>query len=182
MRLKGLLLGFGDDQALDEESWKRNVLELHDILSPLTGETPTSSAKEFVEWLDVRPEVDSESSKVSASKGSVNIFRVGSEESFAVDLEVSTIHAVKGETHLATLLLETYWYKHDLRELVPFLAGQGDRKLFEKKRPRERAKRVFVAMTRPRELLCLAMRKDHLNEELIQGLIVVGWVIQDLTV
>ena len=98
-----------------------------------------------------------------------------------MDIEVTTIHAVKGETHFATLILETFWRKHDLPEIVPFLIDQQDREDFKKVMTKKRAKRIFVGMTRPQELLCFAIHKDHLNKDQIRTLNEVGWTIQDLT-
>ena len=155
--------------------------ELCDILSPVIGETLTSGAKEFLQWDTAGFEPASRSGQGSASKNLVNIYRLEGAGDFTVDVEITTIHAVKGETHLATLLLETYWHKHDLEELLPLLASKGDRKLFQKKQSCERAKRVFVAMTRPRELLCLAVHKEHLREDQIQDLNDAGWIVRDLT-
>lgn len=68
---------------------------------------------------------------------------------------VDTIHAVKGETHDATLYLETeYNKKSDLERILPFF-GAGtmrNNKLVDRSR-----KLAYVGMSRPRKLLCVAM-------------------------
>jgi hypothetical protein len=77
---------------------------------------------------------------------------------------VTTIHSVKGETHDATLLLETCFKRgHDLRKAIPFLAYNGNDCASADDSTKEHLKRIYVAMTRPRELLCLALLKDHLG-------------------
>lgn len=46
-----------------------------------------------------------------------------------IEVKVDTVHGVKGETHKATLYLETYYNKiHDLRKILPFLKGRFDKK------------------------------------------------------
>ena len=101
----------------------------------------------------------------------------------SVNIEVTTIHSAKGETHTATLVLETYFNKtYDLQKLLPFFKGQGNRKQLEKgKTLREHAMRIFVAMTRPKELLCLAIYKEHLSNGDMDGLQAFGWSLQVLT-
>src|SRR5260370_27733493 len=42
----------------------------------------------------------------------------------AVRIRVGSIHSVKGETHTATLVLDTFYYKHSYAALKPWLLGQ----------------------------------------------------------
>jgi len=44
----------------------------------------------------------------------------------------------------------------------------------------ERFKRLHVAMTRPRHLLCLALNAAHINDEQRTTLQTIGWQITDL--
>ena len=70
-------------------------------------------------------------------------------------LQVSTIHKVKGETHDATLYLETVNYrKSDLERVIPHYTGTkaGTAQIDEYSR-----KCVYVGFSRPRKLLCVAM-------------------------
>ena len=41
----------------------------------------------------------------------------------AVDIDVGTIHSAKGQTHMATLVIETFFKKHDMEDLLPWLLG-----------------------------------------------------------
>jgi DNA helicase-2/ATP-dependent DNA helicase PcrA len=74
------------------------------------------------------------------------------------------VHSVKGETHTATLVLDSFFHKHHLDQLRPWLLGKkplaGKTTINEKVRLSGRLKLHYVAMTRPSHLLCLAMRKD----------------------
>lgn len=97
-------------------------------------------------------------------------------------IRVGSIHSAKGETHTATLVLETYWYAHNLESLLPWLGGTRSGCSSEGSRQESRLKVHYVAMTRPTHLLCLAMKKSTIDTEnnLVQKLTVRGWVIQDL--
>lgn len=73
-----------------------------------------------------------------------------------ITVSLSTIHGVKGETHDATLYLETEHYRSsDLRRIMPLFDGEklnsGD--IYEKSR-----RCAYVGLSRPRHLLCVAMK------------------------
>jgi DNA helicase II / ATP-dependent DNA helicase PcrA len=108
-----------------------------------------------------------------------------------VRIALATIHSVKGETHDATLVCETkysFWY--DIQEMAEFLCHPNAvRPVADYTQPKSKEtnraafmKRLFVAMSRPRYLLCLAVKKSHLTEAQRNHLKdVAGWVIKDLT-
>ena len=77
-----------------------------------------------------------------------------------IEIEVATVHAVKGETHAATLYLETFFNKHyeseRLKEQFKGIAYMGtDDDTLKSLRV------VYVGMSRPRYLLCVAIQKDR---------------------
>lgn len=80
-----------------------------------------------------------------------------------VDIHLSSIHAVKGETHTATLALETYSRAHHLEKLLKQLKGK--RATSANEALKNRLKLHYVAMTRPARLLCLALKKDTLTDK-----------------
>lgn len=109
-------------------------------------------------------------------------FEVGSEN---VNIRLSSIHAEKGKTHTATLILETYNRTHFVNKLLPWLEGRAS----AAKRPNEAAKKsmmlMYVGMTRPTHMLCLAMRKSTMGEgkaetERRAALQQAGWAIIDI--
>ena len=73
-----------------------------------------------------------------------------------IRVEFDTVHGVKGETHNATLYLETEQSgSSDLKRILPFLGvgKTGKSNLYE------RSRRVaYVGMSRPRSLLCVAIQ------------------------
>lgn len=72
-----------------------------------------------------------------------------------ITLCLSTIHGVKGETHDATLYLETeHKGNSDLKRIMPLFIGNA----FPGNGIMERTRRcAYVGMSRPRHLLCVAM-------------------------
>jgi DNA helicase II / ATP-dependent DNA helicase PcrA len=109
-------------------------------------------------------------------------FETGSEH---VNIRLSSIHAEKGKTHAATLILETYNRTHFVKKLLPWLEGKAS----AAQRPNETAKKsmmlMYVAMTRPTHMLCLAMRKSSMGEGKAEtkrrtALQQAGWAIIDI--
>ena len=77
------------------------------------------------------------------------------------DIDISTIHKVKGETHTATLVLETFNRTYDLKQLLNLLKGKT---IKSSSTTDIKKKLLYVAMSRPTHLLCFAINKEHLND------------------
>ncbi|QPB24554.1 UvrD-helicase domain-containing protein [Rhizobium sp. 007] len=106
-----------------------------------------------------------------------------------VRIELATLHSVKGETHDATLLLETKYQKlFDLKEMLPHIIDHAlPAPIFDPERPKTHIsirasfmKKAYVAASRPRHLLGLAMDRERITAAQRQGLIAAGWNIIDL--
>lgn len=93
----------------------------------------------------------------------------------SVELQFGSIHSSKGRTHLATLILETKYYEYNLSSILPWLAGKNG-KLGQ--RNKQRLKCQYVAMTRAKGLICLAMLEDNVSSEMQKDLIEFGWNIE----
>lgn len=92
-----------------------------------------------------------------------------------IDIEVATVHSVKGETHTATLYLETYYNKgFDIKRSINYLKKNTDGELFI-----QSLKMAYVGMTRPTDLLCVAVHKDSIsgNEDFLLNM---GWAIKNI--
>lgn len=75
-------------------------------------------------------------------------------------VEVGTVHSVKGETHLATLYVETFYRsKHESDRLPNGFCGVAVN--CTGKWDKETAKMAYVAMSRPTHLLCFAMHANR---------------------
>ncbi len=86
--------------------WELNMRKLCSILSQVVDGTVP-----FPHQFLGTPEHRDQASEVAQD----NVFR-HQHRGREVAIEVTTIHGVKGETHGATLVLETFWYKHDLKQ------------------------------------------------------------------
>ncbi|MCA0401556.1 MAG: UvrD-helicase domain-containing protein [Proteobacteria bacterium] len=91
-----------------------------------------------------------------------------------IPIEVSTIHGVKGETHDATLVLETkFGALFDIKEMLPFLINPAlERPVFDPVHATTHAsirasfmKKMYVATTRARQLVCIAMHRGRISEQ-----------------
>ena len=91
-------------------------------------------------------------------------------------LVFDTVHGVKGETHDVTLYLETFEQNgRDLKRILPLLTD----KPVANKPVIEYARRcVYVGMSRPKKLLCVAMTGD--TYEMNKNAFVRDWEITDI--
>ncbi|WP_299823653.1 UvrD-helicase domain-containing protein [uncultured Pontibacter sp.] len=94
----------------------------------------------------------------NSSSGNIYTFSKGGT---SVEIEFNTIHGVKGETHCATLFLETFYRTYDIKKILPFLTGKNKPRDIATNRGRLRTS--YVAATRPSHLLCLAVYKEHIE-------------------
>lgn len=125
----------------------------------------------------------------SAVRGTARgVYRFTAADGRTLPIEVASIHAVKGETHDATLVLETFHYAYDLKELLPLIAGSANppkRRGGRTPKPPgvrqlDRARSVFVAASRPRYLLAFAAHVEHAAAHELSAIGAEGWTVLDL--
>ena len=128
-----------------------------------TGDTDTEKAARFLAWPKDDPSLGGTNTPPPADAGA-NVFRV-SNGNGNIDIRLGSIHSVKGQTHLATLLLSTNWYRqHSAIRIMPWLLGKEATGAGAGKRDLQRLLHTYVAMTRPSHLLCLAVPRSALGE------------------
>jgi len=160
------------------EEWRPAVKE---TASDLAGKAlDLSPSDPYLEW--------GTSPVASENAERTNAFRYPNEKP-QIEIELSTIHAVKGQTHTATLVLESFWHKHNIESILDWLTE--DRKNWDSSnqvRDKTRLHLHFVAMTRPSHLLCVALLRrsietspGSLDSTRVDKLKSVGWSIVDLT-
>ncbi|MGL4597434.1 MAG: UvrD-helicase domain-containing protein [Bacteroidia bacterium] len=79
-----------------------------------------------------------------------------------LEIEITSIHSVKGQTHCATLYLESFYQgKHESERLTTQFLGNSfnDTKVYHK----SSAKMAYVGFSRPTDLLCVAVHKDRFD-------------------
>jgi hypothetical protein len=105
-----------------------------------------------------------------------NHYRYQNQESGrCVDLEFGSIHSVKGRTHLATLVLETYSKTHNMKAILNNLCNKPPKSVGVN---HSRLKCQYVAMTRARALLCIAIPVEFVDEKAQKLLNEIGWNIK----
>ncbi|TRW23616.1 AAA family ATPase [Flavobacterium zepuense] len=84
------------------------------------------------------------------------------------DINISTIHSVKGETHTATLYLETYYQNGNDNYETQRLSDQFKFANFckTKKYHKQSTKMAYVGFSRPTHLLCVAVCKTRFDSHL----------------
>jgi DNA helicase II / ATP-dependent DNA helicase PcrA len=96
-------------------------------------------------------------------------------------IKVGTVHSVKGETHSATLYLETYYQKYtDSQRLIEFLKGNRPKKDLVKAYHIQNLLMAHVAFSRPKYLLVFACKASNISgheDDLIKN----GWEIHSVS-
>lgn len=174
LRVRSAILMLNSVDLQSESDWNAAMHELQSALCD-AFELPeiTAQAKAYSAYGAAAPPTDDASAKCERAYVPVN--------GATVQIDLATIHAVKGETHAATLVLECFHHVHDLKEVLPIIIGKHDaQRLQSVNSILPAARRTFVAMTRPRNLVAFAVRKSHI-EDLVPGFEAAGWKIIDLT-
>lgn len=97
-------------------------------------------------------------------------------------VQLATIAGIKGETHLATLVLESCRdRKYDLKSVLPYLCGDSDVAKVTDESLRDQLMNIFVAASRPRRLLAFAMHNDRASTDARKKLQDKGWTVADWT-
>lgn len=92
-----------------------------------------------------------------------------------VKIEIGTVHSVKGQTHTATLYLETFFDRgygsYESERLRNQFLGENvietlSRVSSSKNKIKQSAKMAYVGFSRPTHLLCVAVHEDRFQEVL----------------
>lgn len=170
-----------NNKIIDYNRWFLSVMQTETITEPFWQSKITELLSLFN--IEHTPEVTEFLTYIHQdmddSTNTSNIYSCTHEDK-TVNIEVSTIHGVKGETHAATLVLETKNHKFDIQQTIDYLLKNTNKKP-SGVRKEQFMKLLFVATTRPKHLVCLAIDKSRLPERQQQIAIQKGWKIVDLT-
>ncbi|AJS58140.1 UvrD-helicase domain-containing protein [Paenibacillus sp. IHBB 10380] len=89
-----------------------------------------------------------------------------------LSIEIDSVHGVKGQTHTATLYLETFYFSKTNESIIEYLTG-GQKSNIEVHLEKH-IRVAYVAMTRPTDLLCIVLNETVYleNKEQLKRL---GW-------
>ncbi|REC61465.1 hypothetical protein DRF65_16135 [Chryseobacterium pennae] len=136
------------------DSIKRYIPQLLNIF----GKTITSS-RNFIYNTSQLIQIDE--SSMNIKENTINIH--------GFDIEIGTVHSAKGETHTATLYLETFYGNGNSNYESQRLAEQYkfvDFNKFDKKQHIQSTKMAYVGFSRPTHLLCVAVQRDRYESHL----------------
>ena len=154
-------------ENLTEQVWELVRTDIEQIAAALCTNSDTVDAdfaREFLSWptSPVDPEIRTGQYAVVAP----NVYTVTKGDKM-VKIDVGSIHSVKGQTHTATLVLETFRYKHSFEDLMPWIAGQKSSGAGVGPNTKSKLLQTYVAMTRPTHLVCLAIREQSLGNDAV---------------
>lgn len=103
----------------------------------------------------------------------------------SLEIGLGTVAGMKGETHAASLVLESYGgnsKKFDVALGLEFIAGVASKELAKlPKTQQAQMRNLYVAMSRPTKLLCLAANESRVPQSLRDALVNKGWHIDIVT-
>lgn len=101
----------------------------------------------------------------------------------SLNIHIGTLASMKGETHLATLVMESLGHpsrRFDLQLALPIIAGIGTRSGRMPETQLSQFRNLHVGMSRPTSFLCLAVNAERVTEECKAALADQGWAITHL--
>ena len=160
-----------DKTSLTQERWESVCNELKAIFGL---QNFPDKARQYLNYSE---NINSdENIAVSPSEGMMSLPENKIRHPDGFDIHLSTIHGVKGETHDATLILETKNRSYDVNQLINYISG-GDNSKITQKTKLKFSRQLYVAASRPKHLLCIAMHSSRINDEQKQALTDLGWKV-----
>lgn len=157
------------------DQWRSTLDSMYDALSALLPPALTKDAFAALSVFEVATGIAPVSSIVNA--------HVVVHEGRSVPVHVATIASVKGETHLATLVLEAHAHparSHDLQAALGSIAGGAPLSARANDSTRSLYRNLYVAASRPSHLLCLAMNRERAPEQHVRTLRDMGWLVVEI--
>lgn len=108
-----------------------------------------------------------------------------SDQGRSLQFDLGTVASMKGETHSASLVLESYGgisRKFDVTLGLEYIAGMPSKPLNKlPKTQQAQMRNLYVAMSRPTTLLCLAANASRVPQTIRNALTGKGWQIETVT-
>ena len=113
-----------------------------------------------------------------------------------IKIDIGTVHSAKGQTHCATMYVETSYFNYETNKLKvvskkatstnpeeylpnPLLGQEHSYRPQKDSRAKEALKMMYVGFSRPTHLLCFACLKENITD--INCYEDAGWEVIDLT-
>ena len=151
----------------DQNSWNLLVDSLLSLIKKWF-DLSIDSRNSFLEW----------NGETADATRANNEFSYETKNGQTLNAEFGSIHSVKGRTHFATLVLETFWFDMNIKSILPWLTNSGDKK--PAARNLQRIRCHFVALTRAKGMVCIALKRDSVTSKDLEKLEGIGWKIHNL--
>lgn len=153
---------------------------------------------EFKEWFDLTCGQETMSFLgENFEKVIIEIPKVADSHNSDIKIDIGTVHSAKGQTHCATMYVETSYHGYETNKLVvvekkatktkpeiilanPIYGKVHQFRAGKDIRAKEALKMMYVGFSRPTHLLCFVALKENLGND-YQPYIDGGWEIVDLT-
>lgn len=169
-----LMLDLAFTKFRKKEEWT-SVINKVDNLLELFDLSLAARDRSLLNWVD---EVSLECDDNKPHPKVNNYIYQDSDTGRSIYLEFGSIHSVKGRTHLATMVLETFSNTHNIKSILNYLCGNPPKKAT--KTNLGRLKCQYVAMSRAAALLCLAIPIEFVDADTQKLLTDNGWKIKVL--
>ena len=183
---RAVLLEAAPDAEDSRPRWEKTAAEARTVAAALLNVQPAAVKSSLLNWISP-PVNGGDEPGEWATQPNVQRIPAGGR---VIEVQMGSIHAVKGETHFATLVLETHNHKHSLKSLIPWLLedASGPRDARGTRVGPQQSKRLrlyYVAFTRSTHIICLAIPKTALGEaserdHRIARLTARGWSIKQI--
>lgn len=177
IKFRGILKQLTFANITTNDKWKDIQKILKWEIAPLFNVKLNDDTLKFSVWKDIKTE-NSNDTEQKKEVPSNKYKYVDSTSGRHVEIEFGSIHSVKGRTHLATIVLETFYSGFNMHAIMPFLQNMHPNRI--NKTNQDRLKCQYVAMTRAKGLLCLAIPITSVNEEMRTSLQSLGWQIKEI--
>ena len=167
------MLDISSSKFDNEQAWEEMIAKIKSLCNEHFN--IHSNRYGFLDWVEYDPVREDD---LYSCSGANIISYTDPENSRSLDLHLSSIHAVKGRTHLSTLVVETYWYSQNIKSILPWLYGEPPQ---IRQRNATRLKCHYVALSRAKGLVCIAIPSDSVDANIENKLIEYGWIIQRIS-
>lgn len=152
-----------------KNEWENVIDQILHLLSDVIKYTDARK-DEFLFWDgSEKPE------EYTKNRNRVNEKEYENESGDKINIKFGSIHSSKGRTHLTTLVVETKYYEDNLSSILPWLSGKRPKLGVRNKK---RLKCHYVAMTRAKGLLCLAIPRKSVSDQVRKELENFGWNLE----
>jgi DNA helicase II / ATP-dependent DNA helicase PcrA len=183
---RAVLLETAPDAEDSRARWEKTAAEARTVTAALLNVQPAAVKSSLLNWISP-PANGGDEPGEWATQPNVQRIPAGGR---VIEVQMGSIHAMKGETHFATLVLETHNHKHSLKSLIPWLLEDASGPSDAQGKPvgpqqSKRLRLYYVALTRSTHIICLALPKTALGgaaerDHRIARLTARGWSIKEI--